>query len=60
MSQEVRIVIADDHPIVRKGLRDVIQEESGFQVVGEAADGEASLAQTPYQRLESHDFLAPS
>ena len=45
MSQEVRIVIADDHPIVRKGLREVIQEESGFKVVGEAADGEAGLAQ---------------
>jgi DNA-binding NarL/FixJ family response regulator len=45
MSQEVRIVIADDHPIVRKGLRDVIQDERGFQVVGEAADGEAGLAQ---------------
>jgi DNA-binding NarL/FixJ family response regulator len=44
MPDETRIVIADDHPIVRKGLRQVIEEEPDLKVVGEAGDGEAGLA----------------
>jgi len=43
MSNPIRIVIADDHPIVRKGLRQVIEEEPDFQVVAEAGDGETGL-----------------
>jgi DNA-binding NarL/FixJ family response regulator len=39
----LRILIADDHDIVRKGVRDVIQEHPGWEVCGEAADGEAAL-----------------
>jgi DNA-binding NarL/FixJ family response regulator len=35
----VRIVIADDHPIFREGLRRLLETEPGFRVVGEAADG---------------------
>lgn len=44
MSDEIRIVIADDHAIVRKGLRDVIEEEPDLVVAAEAPDGEAALA----------------
>ncbi|HEY7307056.1 MAG TPA: response regulator transcription factor [Bryobacteraceae bacterium] len=44
MSNEVRIVIADDHPIVRKGLRQIIEEEPDLRVIGEAIDGEAGIA----------------
>jgi DNA-binding NarL/FixJ family response regulator len=36
----VRIVIADDHPIFRAGLRAVLGAEPGFAVVGEAGDGD--------------------
>jgi DNA-binding NarL/FixJ family response regulator len=43
MSQVVRILIADDHPIFRKGLREVLEEVEGFSVIGEAGDGEAAL-----------------
>lgn len=43
MSDEIRIVIADDHPIVRKGLRQVIEEEPDLKVVAEAGDGQAGL-----------------
>ncbi len=37
--RDVRIVIADDHPIFRDGLRRLLESEAGFRVVGEAADG---------------------
>ncbi len=38
--QVIRIVIADDHAIVRDGLRSLIEAEPGLTVVGEAADGD--------------------
>ena len=38
------IVIADDHPVFRRGLRTIIEAESGFKVLGEANDGEDALA----------------
>jgi DNA-binding NarL/FixJ family response regulator len=44
MSKEIRIVIADDHPIVRTGLRTVIDADPLLQVLGEADNGEAALA----------------
>ncbi|MGA2808944.1 MAG: response regulator transcription factor [Terracidiphilus sp.] len=44
MDEPIRVVIADDYPIVRKGLRATLEEEEGFQVVGEAGDGDAALA----------------
>ena len=43
MSNPIRIVIADDHPIVRTGLRRVIEGEPDFEVVAEAGDGETGL-----------------
>ena len=39
----VRVVIADDHTIFRKGLRSVLEAETEFVVVGEAADGEQAV-----------------
>ena len=44
MADEIRILLADDHPVVRKGLRYGIEESAGLKVVGEAGDGEAALA----------------
>jgi len=38
-AQAVRIVIADDHPIFRDGLRRLLEAEEGLTVLGEAADG---------------------
>ena len=45
MTTEIRLVIADDHPIVRQGLRQVIEKDAGLQVVAEAGDGQAALEQ---------------
>src|SRR5438477_5544813 len=38
-ARSVRLVIADDHPIFRDGLRRLLEAESDLKVVGEASDG---------------------
>ncbi|HET9709305.1 MAG TPA: response regulator transcription factor [Gemmatimonadales bacterium] len=40
----IRVVIADDHPLVRAGLRQVLADEPEIEVVGEAADGDETVA----------------
>jgi two-component system nitrate/nitrite response regulator NarL len=44
--QDVRIVIADDHPIFRDGLKKLLEADSHFKVIGEASDGEEAAALT--------------
>lgn len=39
----LRILIADDHEIVRRGVRDIVESHPGWEVCGEAADGQAAL-----------------
>jgi two-component system, NarL family, response regulator NreC len=46
-----RVLIADDHPLIRSGLRALLSRESDFEVVGEAADG--------YQALQLVEQLKP-
>jgi DNA-binding NarL/FixJ family response regulator len=43
MKQEVTVLIVDDHPLLRHGLREVIGHNSRFKIVGEAADGEEAM-----------------
>jgi DNA-binding NarL/FixJ family response regulator len=43
---KLRIVLADDHPVLRSGLRALLADEPDIAVVGEAADGPAALALT--------------
>lgn len=44
LSKGIRVVIADDHPVVRKGLRMTLEEFGGeIELVGEAADGAAAV-----------------
>lgn len=50
MSDRVRVVVADDHPIVRRGLVQVVAAEPGFDVVAEAGDGEAAIAEVERHR----------
>lgn len=51
MTDEIQILIADDHPIIRQGLRQIIEVEPGLKVVAEASDGR--------QALERIQLLAP-
>jgi len=39
----IRVLIADDHPIFRQGLRTILEAEDGFVVVAEAADGNEAV-----------------
>jgi two-component system, NarL family, response regulator LiaR len=41
----IRILIVDDHEVVRQGLRFALEQEADLRVVGECADGNAALAQ---------------
>lgn len=45
MNTPITVLIADDHPIFRKGLRDVLKDDPAIRLVAEAADGTAALAQ---------------
>ena len=35
----IKVLLVDDHPLVRRGLREVLEDSGGFEIVGEAADG---------------------
>ncbi len=44
MTTPIRVLIADDHAIVRKGIRALLSTESGIEVLGEAEDGAQAVA----------------
>jgi DNA-binding NarL/FixJ family response regulator len=44
MKNKVRILVADDHDIVRRGVRPLIESEWGWEICGEAGDGREALA----------------
>jgi len=43
MTEQIRIVMADDHPIVRQGLRQMIETDKNLSIVAEAGDGQTAL-----------------
>jgi len=46
----ISILIVDDHPIVRSGLRSMLQNQSGFDIVAEAEDGEDAIVKVQHYR----------
>jgi DNA-binding NarL/FixJ family response regulator len=61
MSGHIRVVLADDHPAVRAGLRELFEVTSDIEVVGEADDGQAAveLTQTLHPDLVMMDIHMP-
>jgi DNA-binding NarL/FixJ family response regulator len=45
MTEAISVVLADDHPTMRKGLRLSLEEDRGLKIVAETSDGEAALAE---------------
>lgn len=43
MSEQVKLLIVDDHPLFRQGLCDVLETDPNLTIVGEAADGEVAI-----------------
>ncbi|MGB5605169.1 MAG: response regulator transcription factor, partial [Gammaproteobacteria bacterium] len=43
--QAATVLLVDDHPLMRQGLRTLLESEADLTVVGEAADGEKALEQ---------------
>jgi DNA-binding NarL/FixJ family response regulator len=50
--RRIRLLIVDDHPIVRDGLRAVFESEAAFEVVGQAADGAEAVAAATAARAD--------
>ena len=51
----VRILLADDHPLVREGIKSCLEQHPGFRVVGEASNGEEAVAKA--KTLSPHVIL---
>jgi DNA-binding NarL/FixJ family response regulator len=48
----IRVLVVDDHPVVRQGLRSFLDTRDGLSVVGEAGDGETAVAEAARLRPE--------
>src|SRR5437763_344236 len=42
-SPNLKVLLVDDHPFVREGIRSFLMDQPGFEVVGEASSGEEAL-----------------
>ena len=47
---KIRVLVAGDHPVVRRGLCAILQGEKDIQIVGEAADGEETCVLCRWDR----------
>jgi DNA-binding NarL/FixJ family response regulator len=45
-----RVLVADDHPVVRRHVREMLEEECGWEVCGEAATGQEALTMAGAER----------
>ena len=55
MKPSIRILIADDHAVVRRGLRSILQIEKDFQIIGEASNGSETVEMA--RRLKPHVII---
>jgi DNA-binding NarL/FixJ family response regulator len=61
MSEEITVLLADDHALVRRGFRRILEDEEGFKVVGEASNGVEAIrmAQELKPRVVVMDLSMP-
>ena len=55
MAETIRVLLVDDHAVVREGLRNFLALQDGLEIVGEASDGNEAIEQA--QRLEPDVIL---
>lgn len=48
----IKLLVADDHALLRQGIKRVLNFEPDFEVIGEASDGQEALAQTLVLQLD--------
>ena len=60
-TKQIRVMVVDDHPIMRNGLRDALEDEGDFEVVGLAADGAeaVTMAQSVAPDIIVMDVIMP-
>jgi DNA-binding NarL/FixJ family response regulator len=61
MHEEITVLLVDDHPLVRRGLRRILDDEIDIAVVGEAGDGAdaVQLARRPQPKVVLMDWAMP-
>jgi DNA-binding NarL/FixJ family response regulator len=47
MTEKIKVFLVDDHPVFRHGLKEIVQTDSCFEVVGECGDADTALAEIP-------------
>ena len=58
MEKKITVLLVDDHSLVRRGFRRMLEDESDMEVVGEAGNGECNRSlqnEGPFQCLEGQD-----
>ena len=58
-SVQTRVVLVDDHKIVRDGIRELLQQSGDFEVVGEAGDGGEGCRASQARRVVIMDVMMP-
>lgn len=53
MEPPIRVVLADDHPVVRRGLRALLESIEGYEVVAEASDGASAVREVQLARPDA-------
>ena len=51
----IKVLLADDHSIVRAGLRRIVEESDDMEVIGEAADGREAIEQAHKRAARTKD-----
>ena len=61
-TERIKVMLADDHPIMRDGLRDALEGEGDFEVVGSAGDGVEAvrMAQSVVPEVIVMDVMMPN